>query len=143
MAKRKLPLVTETIIYTPYYGLDVYLTVKLFAKKEEVAPVARLLFRKVNKAVERHLAVIADQQQEIEVLKAQVDHFRPKRRKKVKLGNNERFANIVAIRNTREQVRKLGKKYTDDVEVSKIRFEDLCDEFQLILDYESEIEVVD
>jgi hypothetical protein len=56
---------------------------------------------------------------------------------------NERFANIVAIRNTREQVKKLGKKYTDDVEASKIRFEDLCDEFQVILDYESEIEVVD
>jgi len=96
--------------------------------------VAWLLFRKVNKAVERHLAVIAGQQQEIEVLKAQVDHFRPKRTKEVKLGNNERFANIVTIRNTREQVRKLGKKYTHDVEVSKIRFEDLSDEFQLILD---------
>jgi hypothetical protein len=69
--------------------------------------------------VERHLAVIADQQQEIELLKAQVDHCRPKRRKEVKLGNNERFANIVTIRNTREQVRKLGKKYIHNVEVSK------------------------
>jgi hypothetical protein len=51
-----------------------------------------------------------DQEQGIEVLKAQVDHLRPKKKKKVKLGNNERFANIVAIRNTRVQVRKLGKK---------------------------------
>jgi hypothetical protein len=44
------------------------------------------------------------------VLKAQVDHLRQKKKKKVKLGNNERFANIVAIRNTHVQVRKLGKK---------------------------------
>lgn len=50
LAKRKLPLVIETIIYTPHHGLDVYLTINLFAKTEEVALVARLLFRKVNKA---------------------------------------------------------------------------------------------
>jgi hypothetical protein len=56
------------------------------------------------------LAIITDQEQRIEVLKAQVDHLRPKKKKKVKLGNNERFANIVAIRNTHVQVRKLGKK---------------------------------
>jgi len=118
-AKKTLPFVTETMIYTPYHGLEVRSTVEPFKKKKEVASVARLLFRKVNKAVERHLAVIADQQQEIELLKAQVDHCRPKRRKEVKLGNNERFANIVTIRNTREQVRKLGKKYIHDVEVSK------------------------
>ncbi|KAJ9417948.1 hypothetical protein QL093DRAFT_2118424 [Fusarium oxysporum] len=118
-AKKTLPFVTETMIYTPYHGLEVRSTVEPFKKKKEVASVARLLFRKVNKAVERHLAVIDDQQQEIDLLKAQVDHFRPKRRKEVKLGNNPRFANIVTIRNTREQVRKLGKKYMHDVEVSK------------------------
>jgi hypothetical protein len=40
------------------------------------------------------LAIITDQEQGIEVLKAQVGHRRPKKKKKVKLGNNERFANI-------------------------------------------------
>jgi hypothetical protein len=40
------------------------------------------------------LAIITDQEQGMEVLKAQVGHLRPKKKKKVKLGNNERFANI-------------------------------------------------
>ncbi|KAH7189924.1 hypothetical protein DER44DRAFT_852584 [Fusarium oxysporum] len=84
-AKKTLPFVTETIIFTLYHGLEVRSTVEPFKKKKkkkkEIASVARLLFMKVNKVVERHLAVIADLQQEIEVLKAQVDHFRPKRRK--------------------------------------------------------------
>jgi hypothetical protein len=62
--------------------------------------VERLPYRKVNKALGRHPAVIADQKQKIEVLKVQVGHLRPKKKKKAKLGNNERFANIVAIRNT-------------------------------------------
>ncbi|KAM5368773.1 hypothetical protein ACJZ2D_009327 [Fusarium nematophilum] len=141
-AKRRLPETIENAIMTPFRGLDVRTAIELVGNEEEIRSTARLLFRKVGKALDKHVAKIAEQEQEIQLLKAQVDHFRPKKRKKVKPSNNERFINIKALRNTREQVRKLGRQMTDDINTQKIRFEDLCDEFQLILEYESEIEVI-
>ncbi|KAM5344602.1 hypothetical protein ACJ41O_013137 [Fusarium nematophilum] len=141
-AKRRLPETIENAIMTPFRGLDVRTAIELVGNEEEIRSTARLLFRKVGKALDKHVAKIAEQEQEIQLLKAQVDHFRPKKRKKVKPSNNERFVNIKALRNTREQVRKLGRQITDDINTQKIRFEDLCDEFQLILEYESEIEVI-
>lgn len=139
--KRQLEAINNAIL-TPVRGGDVRTAIEFVTNNQEVGPTAILLFRKLGKALDKHLVKIAEQEQEIEVPKAQVDHFRPKRKRKVKPGNKERFVNIKALRNTREQVRKLGKQFTEEIHTEKIRFEDLCDEFQLILDYESEIEVI-
>lgn len=56
----------------------------------------------------------------------------------MKLGNIERLANIEEIWKTHEQVRKLGKDYTDNIEMKKICQKDHEDEFQLLLDYLAE-----
>ncbi|KAM5357293.1 hypothetical protein ACJZ2D_014828 [Fusarium nematophilum] len=141
-AKRKAPAATEIAIKTPFRSLDVRTTIELIGKQEEFSSTTRLLFRKFGKGLDAHVAMLAEKEQRIQVLEAQIDHFRPKKKKKVKPGNNERFINIRALRNTREQVRKLGRQFTEEIDTQRVRFEDLCDEFQLILDYESEIEVV-
>jgi hypothetical protein len=60
VAKRKLPPATEIVVCTPYHGLDVQSIIDLSINKQEVGSMARLLFRKVNKALGSPLAVIAD-----------------------------------------------------------------------------------
>ncbi|UPL01239.1 hypothetical protein LCI18_012173 [Fusarium solani-melongenae] len=137
-AKRKLPIAIEEAILTPYRSLEVRTGIEFIANKEELGYTARLLFRKAAKGLDQHLATIADRDRRIHILEAQLEHFRPKKRKKVKLGPNERFANIEAIWKTREQVRKLGKEYADDVESGKISQKDLEGEFQLFLDHTPE-----
>lgn len=56
----------------------------------------------------------------------------------MKLGHIERLANIEETWKTHEQVRKLGKDYTDDIEMKKICQKDHESEFQLLLDYLAE-----
>jgi len=58
-------------------------------------------------------------------LKSLVEHFRSKKRKKGKPGPNERLAYIKSIRDTREQIKKLGKEYIDDIKEERTIFQDI------------------
>jgi hypothetical protein len=75
-----VPPASEIVICTPYCGFDVPSGINLFTNKQEIGAMGRRLFRKVSKALGKHLAVIANQEQGIEVLKAQVDHFRQRKK---------------------------------------------------------------
>jgi len=57
-----------------------------------------LLFSKVQKAFDKKDVQLAAQNRQIESLEAQIDADRARKRKKVKLSPNSKFANIEAIR---------------------------------------------
>ncbi|WJG35792.1 uncharacterized protein FOBCDRAFT_204293 [Fusarium oxysporum Fo47] len=119
-AKRKRYEAIEIAICTPYRRLEVRAAIEIVINKEALGSTARLLFRNCGTATDQ---------------KNLIEHFRPKKRKKGKPGPNERFANIKSIRDTREQIKKLGKEYIDDIKEERTIFQDTLCGFQLELDY--------
>jgi len=62
------------------------------------APTARVLFRKVSKAVDQRDFVIAQHERRIQQLEARVQQLEPRKRRKVKTSPNSKFAGIEAIK---------------------------------------------
>ena len=133
ISKTKMPDTIENTILTSYSNFELRKAVESATKSEEFGCTARLLFRKVGKLLDLYTFEIAELRRKIEVLENQVEHLRPKKKKKVKLGPNELFGNIDAIHETHEKLQKMGKYYTDAVEKNKICQEDLEGECQLLL----------
>lgn len=137
MFKKKRPATIQNVFLTLYRSPEVCTVIKLVTNNEEFGYTTRLLFRKVGIALDKHLVNIPERNKRMEILEDQLVHFRLNQRK-MKLGNIERLANIEEIWKTHEQVRKLGKDYTDDIEMKKICQKDHEGEFQLLLDYLAE-----
>ena len=57
----------------------------------------RLLFRKTQKAFDEKNVQLATAQRQIQALEARIDTIRPRKRKKVELSPNSKFANIEDI----------------------------------------------
>ena len=76
----------------------------LFSKLDIDTPTQRLLFRKVQKGFDGKAYELAIAYRKIEVLQAQVDASRARKRRKVKISPNSKFADIEAIRRTQIEV---------------------------------------
>lgn len=61
-------------------------------------PTARLLFRKVSKAVDQRDFVIAQHERRIQQLEARVQQLEPRKRRRVRTSPNSKFAGIEAIK---------------------------------------------
>jgi len=61
-------------------------------------PTARLLFRKVSKAVDQRDFVIAQHERRIQQLEARVQQLEPRKRRKVRTSPNSKFVGIEAIK---------------------------------------------
>jgi hypothetical protein len=61
-------------------------------------PTARVLFRKVSKAVDQRDFVIAQHERRIQQLEARVQQLEPRKRRKVKTSLNSKFVGIEAIK---------------------------------------------
>ncbi|KAF5517530.1 putative RNA-directed DNA polymerase from transposon X-element [Colletotrichum aenigma] len=70
----------------------------LFSKLDTDEHTQRLLFRKVQKGFDEKAYQLAVAQRKIEALQAEVDASRVRKRKKVKMSPNSKFADIEAIR---------------------------------------------
>ncbi|KAF4475030.1 hypothetical protein CGGC5_v015990 [Colletotrichum fructicola Nara gc5] len=70
----------------------------LFSKLDNDEHTQRLLFRKVQKGFDEKAYQLAVAQRKIEALQAEVDASRARKRKKVKMSPNSKFADIEAIR---------------------------------------------
>ncbi|KAF7524655.1 hypothetical protein G7054_g11351 [Neopestalotiopsis clavispora] len=76
----------------------------LFSKLDIDTPTQRLLFRKVQKGFDGKAYELAVAHRKIEVLQAQVDASRARKRRKVRISPNSKFADIEAIRKTQIEV---------------------------------------
>lgn len=76
----------------------------LFSKLDIDTPTQRLLFRKIQKGFDGKDYQLALAQRKIEALQAEVDASRARKRRKVKISPNSKFADIEAIRRTQIKV---------------------------------------
>jgi hypothetical protein len=84
---------------TPKKSVDLREQLRLFGRLEDSTITQRLLFSKVRKAFDEKDVQLAAQKRQIESLETQIDANRARKRKKVRLSPNSKFANIEAIRN--------------------------------------------
>lgn len=93
-----------------------------------VDPIARLLFQKVGKSLDNKVVKLAGQEQKIRALEAEVDRLRPRKKKKVRLDPNERFAGIEQIM---EAKRELGRQLEASDMANNYVFEEMCLEWSI------------
>jgi len=74
-------------------------------------PTARLLFRKVSKAVDQRDFVITQHKRRIQQLEARVQQLEPRKRRKVRTSPNSKFVGIEAIK--KAQI-KAGDRQIED-----------------------------
>jgi hypothetical protein len=91
-------------------------------------PVARILFKKVGKSLDNTAIKVASQEQKIRALEAEVDRLRPKKRKKVRIDPNTRFAQIEQIMQAKKE---LAKQLEPSEKVDGYVFEDMCLEWSI------------
>ncbi|CCF41967.1 hypothetical protein CH063_12091 [Colletotrichum higginsianum] len=88
---------------------------KLFTELENDAFTQRLLFRKVKKGFSEQAYELANTQQKLELLQAQVTNTAVRKRRAVQLDPNTKFANIKDIQQAQL---KAGEKEDDAAESS-------------------------
>lgn len=91
-------------------------------------PVARVTFSKIAKSLDDKAIRIAEFQQKIQALEAEVEKLRPKKRKRVKVDLNERFAGIAGIIKAKKAA---GKVQMPEEVANGLVFEDMCFEWAL------------
>ena len=93
-----------------------------------IDPVARTLFAKVGKSLDYTAIQLASQQQRIRALEAEVDRLKPRKKKKVRLDPNTRFAQI-------EQIMQAKKALAEELKPSEVVnsyvLEDMCLEWSI------------
>lgn len=75
-------------------------------------PTARVLFRKVSKAIDQRDYLIAEHERKIQQLEARVQQLEPRKRRKVKASPNSKFVGIEAIR--RAQIEAGDRQIEDE-----------------------------
>lgn len=91
-------------------------------------PVARVTFSKIGKSLDDKTLKIAEYEQKIQALEAEVERLRPRKRKRVQMDLNERFAGIADIIRAKEAA---GRALMPDVVASSLVFEDMCFEWAI------------
>ena len=92
---------------TPKKTSDFKDQVQLSNKLAEHSATQRLLFRKIQKAFDEKNAQLATAQRQIQALEAKIESIRPRKRKKVDLSPNSKFANIEDIYQAQLAVREV------------------------------------
>nr|AER39694.1 transposase [Verticillium dahliae] len=82
---------------TPRKTVDLQVQLAQFNQLDQPTNTQRLLFRKVRKGFEKKDYLIATQQRRIQVLEQQLGEARPRKKKKVRISPNSKFADIEAI----------------------------------------------
>ena len=89
---------TSIVVWsTPKKTSDFKDQVQLSNQLAEHSTTQRLLFRKIQKAFDKKNVQLATAQRQIQALKARIETIRPRKRKKVDLSPNSKFANIEDI----------------------------------------------
>lgn len=100
---------TSAVVWsTPKKADDLKDQLGLFNKLEQSTTTQRLLFQKVRKAFDEKDVQLAVAQRKIESLEAKVEAVRPRKRKKVDLSPNSKFADIEAIYRVQKEVGEAG-----------------------------------
>lgn len=73
----------------------------------------RLVFRKINKAFDEKNTELAIKDREIQVLKARIDNIHTRKRKKIEISPNSKFANIKKV----QEAQLAAGVYIDDAHV--------------------------
>jgi 4-hydroxybenzoate polyprenyltransferase len=93
-----------------------------------VDPVARVTFSKIARSLDNKAVQVAEYQQKIQALEAEVERLRPKKRKRVQTDLNERFATIADIIKAKKAA---GKATMSEVVANSLVFEDMCFEWAI------------
>ncbi|KAK8118351.1 Short chain dehydrogenase asqE, partial [Apiospora kogelbergensis] len=91
---------SDIIWSTPRKSVEFKEQVRLANLSEKHTTTQRQLFRKVRKAFDEREVQMATIKRQVEVLQTQIEAVRPKKRKKVDLSPNSRFATIEDIQRT-------------------------------------------
>lgn len=89
-------------------------------------PAARVTFSKIAKSLDDKAVKIAEYEQKIQALEAEVERLRPKKRRRVQMDLNERFARIEEIIKAKKAA---GKVAMPDAVANSLIFEDMCFEW--------------
>jgi hypothetical protein len=90
---------TSAIMWiTPRKGIDLQQQMDLLSGIEGPTATKRLLFRKIKKSFDEKTYQLATAQQEIRSLEARIEDIKPRKRQKVRLSPNSKFADIEAVR---------------------------------------------
>ncbi len=91
-------------------------------------PVARVTFSKIAKSLDDKVIKLAEYQQQIQVLEAEVERLRPKKRKRVQVDLNERFASIADVIKAKKAA---GKVQMPEEVANALVFEEMCFEWAI------------
>jgi hypothetical protein len=119
------------VLDTPVRGGHVHELVRSIPGLQLVLRVGRpgrTLIQKITKALDAKNVDLAMQGQRIRSLEAQVKALQPRKKKKVKLDPNERFARIEQIMAAKKE---LQKNVEPQANLEGIRFEDVCFEWSI------------
>ncbi|KAK2746107.1 DUF300 domain-containing protein [Colletotrichum kahawae] len=94
----------------------------LFSKLDNDEHTQRLLFRKVQKGFDEQAYQLAVAQRKIEALQAEVDASRARKRKKVRISPNSKFADIEAIRRAQTEAGELENSTDESSESENPRW---------------------
>ncbi|KAM9874670.1 transposase [Verticillium dahliae] len=82
---------------TPRKTVDLQVQLAQFSQLDRPTNTQRLLFRKVQKGFEEKDCLLATQERRIQILEQQLEQARPRKRKKVQISPNSKYADIEAI----------------------------------------------
>lgn len=86
----------------------------------------RQLFRKVRKAFDEKDIKIATLERQVEALQVQNEALRPRKRKRVDLSPNSRFANIQDIQRTHMAVSELKNNKNEESDIESVSESGSC-----------------
>jgi 4-hydroxybenzoate polyprenyltransferase len=103
-------------VKTPRKGDDVREQVYTISQLGKAsAPTARVLFRKISKAVDQRDFIIAQHERRIQQLEARVQQLEPRKQRKVRVSPNSKFVGIEAIKQVQIEAgdRQIEEKDSD------------------------------
>jgi hypothetical protein len=120
--------VVTPFMVTPKRGQEVQSLGRTLAFKNKRNPEARLLFRKIGRSLDSKNMLLATQAAKIQALEAEVERWKPRKKQKVDMDPNKRFANIKSIMRTKE---RLASQLSARDLTTSYNFKDMCHEWSI------------
>ena len=121
----------STALTTPRHSSHISKLARDFPIASSDRKVARLLFRKIGRGLDKQNTELATAKDKIQKLELEVDHLRPKKRAKIKESPNSRYVRIAQIVEAKKRLaRQLEPARLSDI-TGLNKFEALCHEWQL------------
>ncbi|OAQ57469.2 transposase [Pochonia chlamydosporia 170] len=116
------------LLQTPQRGSQIFDYIPQLLRPKDIDPTARQLFRKIRKGIDDKNMQLVEAEQKIQSLQRQIDHQKPRKKRKVIHDPNRKFANIKDVEKTRQRLQRRppGPSIADGV-----NFESLCNEWKL------------